>query len=123
MAACFAADYQSEFPAHPDRAFRGRAQMRENWTQLLGAVPDLRAALLRCTVEGETVWAEWEWSGTHHGGAPFLVRGVTIQGVPDDTITWVRLYMEPVRETGPGIPDVLPPAAPPAPAAPVVGPR
>jgi hypothetical protein len=27
--ACFAEDYESERPAHPDRAFRGREKMRE----------------------------------------------------------------------------------------------
>ena len=36
-------------------------------------------------------------------GGPFLHRGVTIHGVDQGTTQWVRLYMEPVREGGPGI--------------------
>ena len=81
MAACFDADYHSEFPVHPDRTFRGPEQMRKNWTQVFGAVPDIEAELLRCTSEGDTVWAEWEWRGTRADGAPFAMRGTTIQGV------------------------------------------
>lgn len=98
LAACFDADYKSEFPAHPDRAFRGNEQMRKNWAQIFGAVPDIEAALLRCASEGDTVWAEWEWKGTRTDGAPFTMRGVTIQGVKQDRVEWVRLYMEPVQE-------------------------
>ena len=102
LAACFEPDYHSEFPVHPDRAFRGHEQMRKNWTQIFGAVPDIEAALLRCASEGDTVWAEWEWTGTRADGAPFAVRGTTIQGVRHGLISWVRLYMEPVQEGGGG---------------------
>lgn len=97
MAACFAPDYLSKFPAHPDRAFRGHDQMRSNWTQIFGGVPDLTAGLVRCAEDGATVWAEWEWTGTRRDGAPFAMRGVTVQGVEHDRIAWVRLYMEPVQ--------------------------
>jgi ketosteroid isomerase-like protein len=100
MAACFDPDYHSEFPVHPDRTFRGLEQMRKNWTQIFGAVPDIEAELLRCTLEGDTVWAEWEWRGTRADGAPFTMRGTTIQGVKHERIAWVRLYMEPVQEGG-----------------------
>jgi ketosteroid isomerase-like protein len=55
LAACFDPDYHSEFPVHPDRTFRGHEQMRKNWTQIFGAVPDIEATLLRCTSEGDTV--------------------------------------------------------------------
>ncbi len=106
LAACFAPDYRSEFPAHPDRAFRGHEQMRRNWTQIFGGVPDLVASLRGCTVVGETAWAEWEWRGTRRDGAPFAMRGVTIQGVVGDRIAWVRLYMEPVT-TGAGSDDAV----------------
>jgi ketosteroid isomerase-like protein len=102
LAACFAPDYASEFPAHPDRAFRGIEPMRRNWTQIFAGVPDLAATLLRCTADGETVWAEWEWQGARADGAPFAMRGVTIQGVRDDRVVWARLYMEPVQEGGAG---------------------
>ena len=32
--ACFAPDYRSEQPAHPNRAFEGSAQVRENWASV-----------------------------------------------------------------------------------------
>jgi ketosteroid isomerase-like protein len=102
LAGCFAPDYASEFPAHPDRAFRGTESMRRNWTQIFAGAPDITATLMRCTADGETVWAEWEWRGTRADGAPFAMRGVTIQGVRDDRIIWARLYMEPVQEGGAG---------------------
>jgi ketosteroid isomerase-like protein len=102
LAACFAPDYASAFPAHPDRAFRGTEAMRRNWTQIFAGAPDIAATLLRCTADGETVWAEWEWRGTRSDGAPFAMAGVTIQGIHDDRIVWARLYMEPVQEGGTG---------------------
>lgn len=103
LTACFAPDYQSEFPTHPDRAFSGHDQLRRNWSQIFAAVPDLHATLVRSAVDGDTVWAEWEWTGTLVSGGPFLQRGVTIHGVGQRTTRWVRLYMEPVRAGGPGI--------------------
>ncbi|HVG96369.1 MAG TPA: nuclear transport factor 2 family protein [Chloroflexota bacterium] len=44
--ACFAPDYASEQPAHPDRAFRGRDQIRHNWARLFASIPEPLAALL-----------------------------------------------------------------------------
>lgn len=103
LVACFAPAYQSAFPTHPDRAFSGREQLRRNWSQIFAAVPDLHATLLRSAVEGDTAWAEWEWTGTLVTGGPFLHRGVTIHGVDQRQTRWVRLYMEPVRAGEPGI--------------------
>ncbi len=102
LAACFDPDYRSEFPAHPDRAFRGHAQMRKNWTQIFGALPDIESVLLGCVAQGDTVWAEWEWRGTRPDGVRQMMRGVTVQGVQRDRIAWVRMYMEPVQEGGAG---------------------
>jgi ketosteroid isomerase-like protein len=34
----FHQDYRSEQPAHPDRAFRGRAQMRANWEAMFAGI-------------------------------------------------------------------------------------
>lgn len=102
LTACFAEDYRSEFPAHPDRAFQGHAQMVKNWTQIFGGVPDLAATLVTCTAAGDTAWAEWDWRGSRRDGAPFAMRGVTVQGVADGRIVWTRLYMEPVEVTGAG---------------------
>jgi hypothetical protein len=101
LAACFHVDYDSTFPAHPERAFKGQAQMRRNWEQIFSAVPDITSALLQRATVGKTVWAEWEWRGTRCGGAPFVMRGVTIQEVHDGEITSVRMYMEPVQAAGP----------------------
>src|SRR4249919_1418571 len=73
---CFAADYRNETPAHPARGFTGREQVRRNWQQIFAAVPDLHAALLGSAVEGDTVWTEWEMSGTKRDGNAHLMRGV-----------------------------------------------
>lgn len=100
MADSFDPDYRSEFPAHPDRAFRGHDQMRMNWTQIFGAVPDIKAVLMGWATEGDTVWAEWEWKGTRRDGAKHVMRGVTIHGTHLGRTAWVRLYMEPVQESG-----------------------
>jgi ketosteroid isomerase-like protein len=97
LLALFAPDYDSTFPAHPDRTFQGPAQVRKNWSQIFSALPNLEAVLLRSAVAGDTVWSEWEWRGTHTNGAPYLMRGVTIQGVWAGRISWARLYMEPVH--------------------------
>ncbi|MGZ5301942.1 MAG: nuclear transport factor 2 family protein, partial [Actinomycetota bacterium] len=43
LTACFAPEYVNETPAHPERGFRGRDQVRKNWEQIFGAVPDLEA--------------------------------------------------------------------------------
>ena len=96
--ACFAPDYQSAQPIHPDRAFQGAEQVRKNWTTIFSDIPDFHAELLRSAVDGDTVWAEWNWFGTKRDGAPFAMRGVTIMGVQADQIMWGRLYMEPVQK-------------------------
>src|SRR4029077_3000510 len=101
--ACFAADYRSEQPAHPDRAFVGREQVRANWTSVFAGVPDFRAELIRSAADGATVWAEWRWTGTRSDGSRLDDRGVTIFGIPHGQIAWGRLYLEPVEEQGGGI--------------------
>ena len=100
MADCFHPDYQSTFPAHPDRAFRGHESMRANWAGIFAGVPDLQTTLLRSAVDGDTVWSEWEWWGQRRDGAPFTMAGITLQGVSDGRIAWARLYMEPVQHEG-----------------------
>jgi ketosteroid isomerase-like protein len=93
---CFTSDYLSEIPLHPSRTFRGGEQVRLNWTQILAGVPDLHSELVRQAVDGNVVWAEWEWTGTRRDGARHLMRGTTITGVEDGRIAWARFYMEPV---------------------------
>jgi ketosteroid isomerase-like protein len=99
MVACFADDYVNEWPAHPQRGFRGNQQVRRNWSQIFAGVPDLRARLPRMSVDGDTVWTEWDIAGTRGDGAAFLMRGVSIFGVAEGRLAWVRYYLEPVEET------------------------
>lgn len=102
LAACFAPEFVSETPAHPDRSFRGREQVRHNWTQIFAAVHDLRATLVRAALNGGHLWAEWDWTGTRADGLAFAMRGVTIFGLDEVQFTSVRFYMEPVQFGGPG---------------------
>jgi ketosteroid isomerase-like protein len=111
MTDCFEPDYASEFPIHPDRVVGGHRQMQQTWAQIFAAVPDLRADLIRCCVDGETAWAEWEWQGRSGDGSPFWHRGVTLQGVRGGRIFWTRLYMEPVQTGAPGVTPAAPRAA------------
>jgi ketosteroid isomerase-like protein len=99
LVACFADDYVNETPAHPQRGFRGSAQVRTNWTQIFAGVPDLRARVPRSAVDGGTLWTEWDMSGTRPDGTAFLMRGVVIFGITDQAITSARFYLEPVEET------------------------
>jgi ketosteroid isomerase-like protein len=96
IVACFGRDYRNETPAHPARGFTGAAQVRRNWEQILGAVPDLTAEVLRWTVDGDMVWSEWEQRGTRRDGSALLMRGVILFGVEDGVASWARFYLEPV---------------------------
>jgi uncharacterized protein (TIGR02246 family) len=99
----FAADYDSEQPVHPDRAFRGRDQVRANWTAVFAGVPDFRAELVATAVEADTVWTEWRWHGTHQDGSPLEMAGVIILSVREGRVAQARLYVEPVQRGGEGI--------------------
>jgi len=46
LVGCFAADYRNETPAHPERGFTGRDQVRRNWEQIF-AIADFRADVLQ----------------------------------------------------------------------------
>lgn len=102
IVSCFASDYMSEQPLHPNRAFVGNEQVRRNWTQILGLVPDLRSRIVRLVSDGDIVWNEFEHSGTRPDGSPHLMRGVNIFGVKDGLIAWGRLYMAPVEDASGG---------------------
>ena len=103
VVACFAVDYRNETPAHPERAFTGREQVRRNWEQIFAAIPDVCTDVVRWAVDGETVWSEWEHRGTRRDGSAHRMRGVIIFGIVDDVIAWARFYLEPVQEGGGGI--------------------
>ncbi len=94
MVACFAPDYRSEQPFHPERNFTGQAGVRKNWSFFFTTIPDIQVEILNEVAEGDTVWAELHYHGTQTNGKKFTVRGVTIQGIQDDQIIWARLYIE-----------------------------
>ena len=99
----FAEDYDSEQPAHPDRRFRGRDQVRANWSAVFSGVPDFRAELVASAVDADTAWTEWRWHGTHSDGSRLEMAGVIVMGVRNASIIWARLYVEPVEAAGEGI--------------------
>ena len=103
VVACFAVDYRNETPAHPERAFTGRDQVRRNWEQIFAALPDVCTDVVRWAEDGETVWSEWEHRGTRRDGSAHRMRGVIIFGIVDDVIAWARFDLEPVQEGGGGI--------------------
>jgi ketosteroid isomerase-like protein len=96
LVACFAEDYENQTPAHPARDFRGRAQVRRNWEQIFAFVPDVRAVVVRASVDGDTAWTEWEMTGTRKDGTAHHLRGVIVFGVHNDLARWARFYLEPV---------------------------
>lgn len=99
MMTCFDDGYVNETPVHPKRGFRGSEQVRRNWIQIFASVPELRALVLRTAIEGDTVWTEWDMSGTRDDGGPFRMAGVVIFEVSDDAIASARFYLEPVEQT------------------------
>jgi ketosteroid isomerase-like protein len=100
VVACFAADYRNETPAHPERGFTGRAQVRANWEQIFAAIPNITATVLRSAINSDEVWSEWELQGTRQDGSAHLMRGVIIFGLGSALLTWARFYLEPVQEGG-----------------------
>ena len=99
----FHADYRSEQPAHPARAFTGRAQMRANWEAMFAGIPDFRAEICRSVQDGDTTWTEWRWSGTRSDGKAFEMRGVTLFKVTGGQVVAGRLYLEDVERDVVGI--------------------
>ncbi len=98
VAALFAEDYRSAQPAHPGREFVGRTQVLQNWTAVFDGVPDFAATLVSAAHDGDTVWSEWAWSGTHTDGTPFAMCGVILLLLRDGLIAGGRLYMEAVDQ-------------------------
>jgi hypothetical protein len=96
--ACLHDDYDSEQPAHPDRAFRGSDQVRANWSAVFASVEDFRAELVRADVVGDVEWTEWRWRGTG-----LDMAGVIVLGIRDGRVAWARLYVEPIEQAGAGI--------------------
>lgn len=97
---CFAAGYRNETPLHPARSFVGKEQVRRNWTHILAAVPDASTRIVASLASEETVWSEWEHSGTRADGSAHLMRGAVIFGVRDGLIATARFFLEPVDNSG-----------------------
>ena len=100
VVACFAPDYRNDTPAHPERGFTGREQVRRNWEQIFAAIPDIAATMLRSAVNANEAWTEWEHRGTRPDGSMHVMRGVVIFGVSNGLLNWARFYLEPVQEGG-----------------------
>ena len=102
LVACFDPDYVSDQPAHPDRAFRGRAQVEQNWAGMFAGLPDFHIEVVRSAVRGDELWVEWRWTGTRADHSRLDAVGACVFGVRDDRLAWGRLYMEEVA-AGEGI--------------------
>jgi ketosteroid isomerase-like protein len=96
---CFAPEYVNETPAHPQRGFGGRDQVRRNWTSIFAGVPDITTRVVASIDDGHTAWTEWEMSGTRRDGSPHAMAGVIIFDVSADRIARARFYLEPVEQT------------------------
>jgi ketosteroid isomerase-like protein len=103
LVGCFDEDYRSDQPAHPDRAFGGREQVRENWSAVFAGVADFEAELVAAAASGDIEWSEWRWRGTHADGTRLDMAGVIVAGVRRGLLAWARLYVEPVEQGGAGI--------------------
>jgi hypothetical protein len=91
----------NQTPTHPQRSFAGRDQVRRNWEQILTGVPDITARVLASAVNGDTIWSEWQMTGTRLDGALHEMRGVIIFDVAGEHVRAARFYLEPLeRESG-----------------------
>jgi hypothetical protein len=102
MLECFDPDYNSEQPAHPNRGFGGKEQVRKNWSGMFESFPDFEAELLRHSFDGDVAWSEWYWSATG-----LTMAGIILMGVRGDRISWARLYMETFEEVGQNIDEAM----------------
>lgn len=98
--ACFQPNYHDEAPARRGERVDGREMVRENFYRLFRDLPDLRAELLGCVVDGENAWMEWRMHGTRPDGTAIEVAGVNIFRIEDGLIQSGRIYSELVREVG-----------------------
>lgn len=105
--ACIDQEYRSEQPVHPNRGFEGRQQVEKNWSALFEAMPDFHAELVATANDGDTVWAEWHWTGSRANESPLDMRGVTLFEIKRGRVVSGRLYMEEVEKVGGGIDETV----------------
>jgi ketosteroid isomerase-like protein len=96
MVACYAPDFRSEQPFHPERNFISPEGVRRNWGHFFATMPDHRVEVLDMVVVGDTVWAELRFHGTLADGTHQTTQGVTLVGIRADQFAWARLYIEQV---------------------------
>jgi ketosteroid isomerase-like protein len=99
----FRDDYVGERPRHPGSKISTRADVRNNWAEVISDVPDLRVDIPAAVEDGNTIWSEWRAYGTARSGAMLELRGVIIFGIQDDLVAWSRMYLEPVEQEGLGL--------------------
>jgi ketosteroid isomerase-like protein len=108
----FHEDYSGERPRHPGGRNIDREEVRGNWTEMIGDVPDLRVEIPAALQEGDTIWSEWRVHGTARSGAMLELRGVIIFGVEAGRVAWSRTYLEPVEQEGKPLPGLREPLVP-----------
>jgi ketosteroid isomerase-like protein len=96
LASMFDPDYRSIQPVHPERSFRGRDRVRENWAWVFERFDDFHATVLDFAVHDCTIWTEWLWAGSEPNGDNVEVRGIMIFEVKNELICAGRLYLEPL---------------------------
>lgn len=102
LISCAHRDFQSIQPVHPDRSFRGVAQLRNNWEAIFRTEPGFRLTVLRATATDDTVWME-----VHGAGDDEEAAGMFIFGVEQGRIRWIRVYSD-IVETAPEPPAEVP---------------
>jgi ketosteroid isomerase-like protein len=100
ITACFSSDYVNHTPVHPARGFVGSDQVRTNWSQILGGVPDLVCTIRAMAIDGDDAWTEMEMRGVRRDGAAHVMRGVVVFTVRDERIREARFYLEPLDDSG-----------------------
>jgi hypothetical protein len=83
--------------------------VRENWSEVIRDVPDLRTEIPAAIQAGATIWSEWRAYGTARSGALLELRGVIIFGVRGNRAAWSRMYLEPVEHEGSPLPGFVEP--------------
>lgn len=116
IVACFTATYVNKTPVHPGRGFAGKDQVRRNWSQILGGLPDVSAEVLASVIDGATVWSEWRMTGTRRDGTAHELRGVIIFDIAQEQIDAARFYLEPVEHDSGTVDDAVRRATAPGPA-------